>query len=303
MKFRSTLFFGVYKHTLYRLICVTPVALSIMQQTSAYEDFPGERPVSLQEKFDRLLRWHLAAAIVHAAQAGVLFGLARTWNEIDQFWTQYKVWDKNVSPRVQSTVLFGAKIELFPPIFLAMAALDHACCAYLWVWSDYKLQTAKGTASLCWLEYAFSASLMNSNILQLCGNNDIVAHGLVWICTALCMVEGYWVEKLLEQGKVTEAKWHFLQGCIPFLAVWTVIFAYFFDNATDAPAFVYAIVVVLFLLESMFAVNMVVFIYSQRTPSDIYNYEWTKIVLSITAKASLAWIQFGGTRASSSSSS
>lgn len=265
-------------------------------EVEAYSDHGGA-PVSTDRKFERLLHGHIVAALLHVVQAAVLAAIADSSSSVGVYWVRYSVWKPTEG--VSAARVFGLAIEYIPPAFLFAAAVDHAICAWQWIYSDYKLKTMEGRASNCWREYAVSASAMNVMIIVLCGNADLWVHLFVFVCTALCMFSGMSAETAYWKGQRELAETLFDQGCLAFVAVWTVIFAHFFDQVRDAPAFVWAIVIVLFLLECGFAVNMQVYFNRNQTPESIYSYEWTKIVLSITAKAALAWIQYAGARASS----
>ena len=88
-------------------------------------------------------------------------------------------------------------------------------------------------------------------------------------------------------------------GVIAGLIPWVVIVAYFNGAAqstgTTIPAFVYAIIVTIFLTFSIFAINMVLQ-YLKVGPWKNYLFgERVYILLSLLAKSALAWQIFSGT--------
>ena len=265
--------------------------MSKMATTASYMDHPVHKRLEKQDVSD-LYRWHAVACLVHLTQAVVLFALSDLEKSVDLLWPKYLVWKNPDSKPSRFDVAFALRFEVIPPLFLLFASSHHAVCVYQWFYGDYKERTEQGLAYYCWLEYSISASLMNVLIVVLCGNLDVFVHMFVFVCTAVTMFEGVWIEEAVNRCEISTALWHFLSGCIPFLAVWSVIVSYFADNANGAPDFVYAIVVALFSLESSFAVNTLFYIYSQ----DVRKYERVKIVLSGVSKSTLAWLVFGGTR-------
>jgi hypothetical protein len=214
-------------------------------------------------------------------------------------WPKYRVWQGENSKPSRFDPVFDLRAEVLLPFIPLLSAIHHAVDVYQWVYSDYRDRTEQGRAWNCWIEYAISASLMNIVIVFLCGNLDVFVHMFVFVCTAVTMFEGVWIEEAVFRGVRKEALAHFVLGCVPFCAVWVTIFAYFADGASDAPDFVYAIVVTLFLLESSFAVNTLYYIHSQRTDT----LERTKIILSAVSKSTLLWLVYGGVRGVSMSAS
>ena len=90
-----------------------------------------------------------------------------------------------------------------------------------------------------------------------------------------------------------------LSGWVPHLCGWALILCFFFQAVShgDPPAFVWAIIFVLFILDASFPV---VLFFQQRGYGRWSKYIYGEIafcVLSLTSKQLLAWMNYGGTNA------
>ena len=169
--------------------------------------------------------------------------------------------------------------------FLALAAVDHgACCVFR---HTYESQVARGCNSFRWTEYFASASIMNVQIAALSGILDVQLLVCVGVLTALCQLAGSLEERT---GGCVAVR---LLGFGSFLVAWTIIFANFHIDVQHAanaiPTWVYAIVIVLFMLECLFPLN-------QLRPARHANREAGYLLLSVVAKVSLAAMVWGGLR-------
>ena len=87
-------------------------------------------------------------------------------------------------------------------------------------------------------------------------------------------------------------------GCVPHAACWAVLFCHFFVGVQHghAPAFVWAIIFAMFVLDASFAVNQYL---QQRELGRWADYlfgEWVFALLSASAKLLLALLTFFGTK-------
>ena len=143
-----------------------------------------------------------------------------------------------------------------------------------------------------WIEYFFSSSLMIVLISQLVGISDIAALLAIFGINASMILFGLLMEKYETPGKANWLAYWFgcFAGIIPWLAV--VIYTWAPGINANPPAFVYGIIVSLFIFFNCFAVNMVLQ-YKQVGPWRDYLFgEKVYILLSLTAKALLAWQVF-----------
>lgn len=219
---------------------------------------------------------HLATGIVQfcvptSFRATVTIGSRLTFDG-DAVWTL-------VSDNVNPAYLSG--------LFLLLAAADHVYTAA--TVRSYLLTVETGApVPQRWMEYSVSASLMNVLIAMLCNVQDLVTLMTVAVLTALMMTAGYVDEDVRSLTRYTT-----LVGWVCFVWIWTIIFCQFSSTATDAPAFVWAVVFVLFVLEALFGVVSALSSgYHGQSKYD--NRELAYAALSLFAKQSLAWIAFGG---------
>jgi len=201
-------------------------------------------------------------------------------------------------PKLQADVPVG----YFSGIFLILSAVDHLIIIIPGVWGVYKYWIKRRQNHFRWIEYSVSASLMHVMIAQLSGVTDVHLLYCIAGLTASTMLFGAAHEKMNWKYFGTPAPrcWMpFLCGFIPHMFVWTVIACYFFRGVSqaDPPGFVWAIIFVLSFFDLLFAVML----YVQWLEIWIFkkNYilgEIGFIILSLTAKQLLAWINYGGSQ-------
>ena len=152
-----------------------------------------------------------------------------------------------------------------------------------------------------WIEYAVSSSIMIVLIAMITGVSDIAALLAIFGVNACMILFGLLMEKYEMPGNPSWLSFWFgtFAGIIP----WLIIVIYVWSPGLDSPGpptFVYAIIVSLFLFFNVFALNMWLQ-YRQIGPwRDYLVGEKTYILLSLTAKALLAWQVFSAVLASSS---
>jgi hypothetical protein len=177
--------------------------------------------------------------------------------------------------------------------FLAISALALLTIASPWVYPWYKRNLLECRNYGRWIEYFFSSSIMIVLICQVTGVSDIGALIAIFGVNASMILFGAAQEKYEKPGKKGSLL-PFWMGCFPGIIPWIVIAIYVVAPGVDAspPAFVYGIIVSLFLFFNCFAVNMVLQ-YKQIGPWKDYLFgEKAYIILSLTAKALLAWQVF-----------
>lgn len=247
-------------------------------------------PVVL-EGWELRLWWFNAAAFVLQTITGVLvFGLT-DYDAKAPVYTFFPAPRNTTTPWTYEAKHLGDfPVGVWSGVFLLLSAADHAW-AMAWrkvYWSNQILRRNPAR----WLEYSVSASIMHVMVAQLCGVMDLHLLLAIFGLTAACMVCGFLQE-------LSDGHWYpFVAGCWPWVVQWAIIVAYFGVAAdrSNPPTFVYAIIVVELVLDSLFALAM---IYQQRKHSDerYVRGELLFIFLSFTAKQALAWINLFGTRA------
>ena len=143
-----------------------------------------------------------------------------------------------------------------------------------------------------WIEYFFSSSIMIVLIAQITGISDIAALLAIAGINASMILFGLLQEKYEKPGKPGWLPFWFgsFAGIIPWLAI--VIYVWAPGLKASPPGFVYGIIASLFIFFNCFAVNMVLQ-YKKVGPWRDYLFgEKVYIILSLAAKALLAWQVF-----------
>jgi len=184
-------------------------------------------------------------------------------------------------------------VGYFAMIFLLLASFNH-----LWVstigWNTYLQNLSLGRNPVRWFEYGFSASLMHVHVAMLAGTMDLHLCFLIFGLTMSTMAFGYLTEPTEKGGEpLPRAFW---LGFVPYVYQWLVIYCYFFTAVSrgNPPGFVWAIIIIILILDLAFAVNMYLNLYRINKWSSFLYTEIAYCVLSLTSKQLLAWLNYGG---------
>ena len=176
--------------------------------------------------------------------------------------------------------------------FLAISAAALLIIASPLAFSWYKRNLLQNRNYGRWIEYFFSSSIMIVLISQITGISDIAALLAIFGINACMILFGAIQEKYENPGKPSWLPFWFgsFGGIIPWIAI--VVYVVAPGLTVSPPGFVYGIIASLFVFFNCFAVNMVLQ-YKQVGPWRDYLYgEKVYILLSLTAKALLAWQVF-----------
>ena len=177
-------------------------------------------------------------------------------------------------------------------IFLAISACSLLLIASPFFFPWYKRNLLQSHNYGRWIEYFFSSSIMIVLIAQICGISDIAALLTIFSINACMILFGVLQEKYEKPGKPSWIPFWFgsFAGIIPWIAIIIYVVAPGLD--VSPPGFVYGIIASLFVFFNCFAINMVLQ-YKKVGPWRDYLYgEKMYILLSLTAKALLAWQVF-----------
>ena len=177
-------------------------------------------------------------------------------------------------------------------MFMAISALALLTIASPWVFPWYKRNLLQSRNYGRWIEYFFSSSIMIVLIAQITGISDIAALLGLFGINACMILFGGLQEKYEKPGKPNWIPFWYgsFAGVVPWIAI--VIYVISPGVGAAAPGFVYGIVASLFVFFNCFAVNMVLQ-YKKVGPWRDYLFgEKVYILLSLTAKALLAWLVF-----------
>lgn len=249
-----------------------------------------------ESRLPGLRRWNLGLSVLHGAQALAVLLLASGFAiTVTSQYPSGPPGTATSAPKALFDVAIGPAIA----VFLALAALDHLLTATVFR-ARYEADLRAGLNRFRWIEYSFSATIMIILIGFYNGLTGITE--VVLICGAnVAMILFGWVQELMnppDRVRTTMAPFWF--GCIAGAAPWVAILINLLGasgGSNEVPAFVYGIVVSLFVFFMSFAVNQ--FLQYRRIGrwADYGYGEKVYLVLSLVAKSALAWQIFGGSLA------
>lgn len=194
-------------------------------------------------------------------------------------------------------VLFETPIALSVALFLGLSALAHFIVISPQFFGRYSNGLGQKHNYFRWVEYSISSSVMIVLIAQITGIADVTAIVAIFGVNASMILFGWLQEKYEQPGN---GGWlPFIFGCIAGAVPWLAVLIYVIgpSNPSDAsaPAFVYGIVVTIFLLFNSFAwVQYRQYQAKGKWANYLYG-ERIYIVLSLVAKSLLAWQIFANT--------
>jgi len=176
--------------------------------------------------------------------------------------------------------------------FLAISAVSLLLIATPGIFPWYKRNLLQARNYGRWIEYFFSSSIMIVLIAQITGISDIAALLAIFGINGSMILFGALQEKYEQPGKPSWLPFWFgsFAGIIPWIAI--VIYVVAPGQSVSPPGFVYGIIVSLFIFFNCFAVNMVLQYKKVGRWRDYLFGEKVYIILSLTAKALLAWQVF-----------
>jgi hypothetical protein len=157
-----------------------------------------------------------------------------------------------------------------------------------------------GANYIRWLEYSLSASLVTWNTAQASGGSDVGALIMLValnVMMQLCGAAHEWANRGWTPARRRWPNmWFFVAGFVPFIASWIYIWWVFIRAASSAggalPAFVWALVIGIFVQYCLFVVPILLR-YNPWWQLSNYWYENAYIALSFTSKAYLDWTLIG----------
>ena len=243
-----------------------------------------------------LRRWNLGAAGAHLVQLVLILLLA---NDFALPVTASYLAGPPGTPPSDPVVLFDSRVAWGVALFFGLSAFFHLLVALPPFNRRYLAGLASGHNYFRWVEYSVSSSVMIVLIAQICGISDAAALLAIFGVNASMILFGWLQEKYEEPGS---GGWlPFIFGCIAGIVPWLAILLYVVAPGaqTDAepPAFVYGIVISLFVFFNIFAVVQWLQYKKVGRWANYLTGERTYIVLSLVAKSLLAWQVFAGTLA------
>jgi len=241
-------------------------------------------------------RWNVIAGFAHLAQLIAILVLA---NDFALPVTATYMAGPPGTPPSDPVVLFDSRIAWGVALFFGISALFHFMVALPPFTTRYVAGLRAQRNYFRWVEYSVSSSIMMVLIAQIVGISDVAALLAIFGVNASMILFGWLQEKYETPGS---GGWMpFIFGCIAGVVPWLAVLIYVVapGAATDVepPAFVYGIIISLFLFFNVFAI--VQWLQYKRVGkwANYLNGERTYITLSLVAKSLLAWQIFAGTLA------
>jgi hypothetical protein len=199
----------------------------------------------------------------------------------------------------QMDLVFSVPLAPATAAFLYLSAFFHFLIASPIGFSAYVSELRHGRNRFRWVEYSLSATLMIVLIALITGITDLAALIAIAFVNASMILFG-WIMEMVNRadGRVWWTPFWF--GCVAGAAPWVAIVTYLAVNvqregAESPPGFVYVIIVTIFVLFNIFAVNQFLQYRQIGKWKDYIFGEVVYIVLSLTAKSVLAWQIFANT--------
>ena len=239
-------------------------------------------------------RYNLIAGFFHLAQMVVVLFLA---NDFSLPIVARYMSGPPGSTFAEPVTLLDTPVGLTVAIFLGLSAFFHFLVASPKFFTRYASGLAAQRNYFRWVEYSISSSVMIVLIAQICGVSDVVAIISLFGVNASMILFGWLQEKYEQPGNGGWLPYIFgcIAGIVPWLAITFYVLAIGGPGDTKAPAFVYGIVISLFVLFNTFAVVQYLQYKKVGKWSEYLRGEKTYITLSLVAKSALAWQIFAST--------
>ncbi len=244
----------------------------------------------------KLRRSNIIAGVLHLSQMIVVLALANDFTL--PIVARYMAGPPGTTFADPITLL-DAPIGLTVAIFLGISAFFHFLVASPQFFGRYSAGLAQQRNYFRWVEYSMSSSVMIVLIALITGVSDVAAIVAIFGANAAMILFGWLQEKYETPGN---GGWlPFIFGCIAGIVPWLALIFYVLSIGgpadTSAPAFVYGIVISIFLFFNSFALVQWLQYKKVGKWSDYLRGERTYITLSLVAKSALAWQIFASTLA------
>jgi hypothetical protein len=244
---------------------------------------------SIEKQLNQLRIWNIVVGVILGIQAILIAGLTNDFSlpVTATFMT-------NAPGKGQPVLhtMFSISTGWGVFAFLAISAIALLIISSPQVFPWYKRNLLQNRNYGRWIEYFFSSSIMIVLIAQITGISDIAALLAIFGTNAGMILFGALQEKYEKPGKPSWLPFWFgsFAGIIPWIAI--LIYTIAPGVNVSPPGFVYGIIASLFVFFNCFAINMVLQ-YKKVGPWRDYLFgEKVYIILSLTAKALLAWQVF-----------
>lgn len=243
---------------------------------------------STEGQIRKLRTWNIAVGLILAVQAIMIAVLTNKFSL--PVTATFMSGPPGTAPQLHHLFDIATGWGVFAFLAISAGALFIIASPAVFPWYQRNLLQSRNYGR--WIEYFFSSSIMIVLISQICGISDIAALLAIFGINASMILFGALQEKYEKPGKRNLLPFWFgsFAGIIPWIAI--VIYVIAPGISVSPPGFVYGIIVSLFIFFNCFAINMILQ-YKQVGPWRDYLFgEKVYIILSLTAKALLAWQVF-----------
>ena len=257
---------------------------------------PAGGKLDLEPRFRKLRWWNLIVGLVLAVQAVIIAVLQNGFSiPVVATWLNGP---PGTTPETHQIGSFKLGWGVFA--FMALSALALLLVASPGIFGWYKRNLLRGRNYGRWIEYSITSSLMIVLIALICGVVDLAALLAIFGVNAAMILFGLLMEKYETAGK---PNWlSFIFGCFAGIIPWIIVLIYVWSPGfgdQNPPGFVYGIIASLFVFFNIFALNMILQYKKVGRWKDYLYGEKVYIILSLTAKALLAWQVFASVLAGS----
>jgi len=250
--------------------------------------------------FESLNKWNLGLAALHFIQgvAVVLLATKSSLPVTTNYLTLDTLASKAGSPALVSATrhLFDINLAYLVAAFFFLSAIAHLVIATVYR-QTYEADLKQGINKARWIEYSLSASVMMVAIAMLTGVYE--ASSLLMIFALICVMNLMGLVMEVHNQTTKSTNWlSYIIGCKAGIVPWLVVVIYVLGanayGSGQIPTFVYWIYGSMFVLFSLFAVNMYLQYKKVGKWADYLYGERIYMILSLVAKSLLAWQVFFG---------
>ncbi|MGI9196702.1 MAG: heliorhodopsin HeR [Candidatus Nanopelagicales bacterium] len=252
----------------------------------------AQADIAADPRLGRLRVWNLVAGFAHLVQLIAVLALANDFSI--PITASYLEGPPGTTPGAPVTLL-DVPLAYGVALFFGLSALFQFLVCIPPFYDRYIAGLVQRHNYFRWVEYSISSSVMIVLISQIVGISDAAALMAIFGVNASMIFFGLVQEKYVKPGSGDMVP--FILGCMTGIVPWLIIVLYVIGpnnpSTATAPAFVYGIIVSLFIFFNCFAV--VQWLQYKKIPMDYLKGEKAYIILSLVAKSALAWQIFSGT--------
>ncbi|MEQ8842220.1 MAG: heliorhodopsin HeR [Acidimicrobiales bacterium] len=248
-------------------------------------------------RLSRLRRFNLLMGALHLVSGALMVVLG---NDFELEVSSFSLGGPPGTPIADGTidVVTGVPLAWGTAAFLFLSAFFHFLIGTVG-FGAYASELRHGRNRFRWVEYALSSTLMIVLIALVTGITDLAALIAIAFVNAAMILFG-WIMEMVNDAERPTWWTPFWFGSIAGIAPWLAIATYLVINvnregAEGPPTFVYGIIVTIFVLFNVFAINQWLQYRRVGRWADYVYGETVYIVLSLVAKSALAWQIFVNT--------